>query len=167
MTNLNIARPVKTAILLAVVLTVAAAASAQGFPRGPRYASVAESVTPASLSPGAHGVLTITVDISPNFHINSAHPKDPDLIATAFESSLTKGVRFAAPIFPADQNVTTATGVIPAYTGKVAIKIPFTVSKSAHAGHLSVSGFLTYQGCNATSCYPPKRDKIATSVVVK
>jgi hypothetical protein len=157
-------------ITLVCVLVLAGQGSsshAQGSPRGPKYATVTSSVKPPAIAPGGHGELDVHISVEPTFHINVAHPKDPDLIATAFIVSSSRQVIFGAPIYPKDQSVTTMTGKLMAYTGNIDIRVPFTLKKSASSGTATVAGSLTYQGCNANACYPPKTEKVSASVKVK
>jgi hypothetical protein len=152
----------------AVGITMVCASMAfSQFARGPRYATISATAKPVSVSPGGHGDLVIHILVEPAFHINSAHPKDPDLIATVFTPASSRQVTYGSPIYPKDQSVTTSTGTLMAYTGNVDVTVPFSVKHSAKAGTAIVGGSLTYQGCNANACYPPKQDKIAASVEVK
>ena len=156
--------------LLGLPILAAGIASAQGAgPHGPRYATLAASASPASIAPGKAGKLVIRVAVAPGFHINAAKPDDPSLIATSFAPNAVKGVHYGAPVYPAISRVKIEASPkpIPAYIGNVAIIVPFTVAKGTRAGKLSVGGTLTYQGCNAVSCYPPKQDPIAAAVSVK
>ncbi len=157
-------------LMLILPLATQGIASAQGAgPHGPRYATVAASASPVAVAPGQSGKLIIRLAVAPGFHVNSAKPDDPSLIATSFAPNAVKGVHYGAPVYPAVSRVKIEASPkpIPAYIGSVAIIVPFTVAKSAHAGKLSVGGTLTYQGCNAVSCYPPKQDPIAAAVSVK
>ena len=157
-------------LLLSLPVLVAGVVLAQGAgPHGPRYATVAASASPVSVAPGQAGKLVIRVAVASGFHLNSAKPDDPSLIATSFAPNAVKGVHYGAPVYPMVSRIKIEASPkpIPAYVGNVAIIVPFTVAKGTHAGKLSVGGTLTYQGCNAVSCYPPKQDPINAAVLVK
>lgn len=156
--------------LLLIPLAMPKAAHAQGAgPRGPRYATVSTTATPVSIAPGMGGKLVIHISVAAGFHLNAAKPDDPSLIATSFAPKAVKGVHYGAPVYPKVSRIKIEASPkpIPAYVGNVSVIVPFTVDKSAHPGKLSVGGTLTYQGCNAASCYPPKQDPITAAVSVK
>jgi hypothetical protein len=148
--------------------TMVIPASAQS-PRGPKYASVSDSISPTAIAPGQGGKLVIFLTVAPGFHVNSVKPTDPSLIATTFAPASAAGLRFGPAKFPKAVMIKTAgsTEAIPVYMGAVRIIVPFTVAPSARAGSLTVGGTLTYQGCNSNSCYPPANDSISAKVVVK
>jgi hypothetical protein len=157
----------QTIVALLLSALVVGSVQAQGFARGPKYAVVSASASPVSIKPGGHGTLVVKVVIDPKFHINSAHPKDPNLIATVFQGSSIGGIKFGTPKYPADHSVTTSSGTVAAYTGTAEIDVPFTVATNAKHGNYSLNGSLTYQGCNANACFPPKSDKISAELKVK
>jgi hypothetical protein len=143
-------------------------AAAQG-PAGPNYATVTVKASPASVAPGSAGKLIIKVAIAPGFHLQSAKPSDPDLIATAFAPSTAGAVKYGAPTYPKDQmvRVAGASQPQPVYTGTVDIVVPFKIASSAHPGQAAVGGTLTYQGCNQTACFPPKQTVLRCPVAIK
>ena len=144
------------------------AASAQS-PGNAKVATVTAAAKPASVSRGGKGVLAITVLVSPQFHINAHKPNDPDLIATTFHAGATPGVTFGAPRFPAARSIKVSYEKLPmlVYQGKTTVLVPFTVAKTAKPGRIALKGDLGYQGCNATSCYPPTSAPVQASVTVK
>jgi len=150
----------------ALLLAPEAALLAQG-PAGPKYAVVSAKAQPATLAPGGHGALVIHMVVAPGFHVNSSTPKDPSLIATAFAPAAEKGVRFSAAKYPKQEMVMSAGQSVAAYQGAFNITVPFMVVSTAHRGVTSVAGTLTYQGCNATACYPPKQETVHATVTVK
>lgn len=163
-------RKIRVEVAAAIFFSVAISttAMAQGF-GGPQYAIVSSSVSPATVAPGSGGKLIIRIAVKPGFHIQAAKPTDPDVIPTSFAPSTTPSFHFLAPKFPKDVMMTMAgeTKPSPVYTGTVTVSIPFTVDKTAHKGTAKIGGTLTYQGCNATSCYPPKTSTILSSIAVK
>lgn len=154
---------------LAMALTLAPLAATAQAPGGVTVASVSAAVKPAAVAPGGKGALTLTVAIKPGYHINSHKPNDPDLIATAFTPARVPGVTFGPARYPSAKSIKVSyeKKSLPVYEGRMKIVVPFIVAKSAKRGHLPLSGSLGYQGCNATSCYPPTSALVKASITIK
>ena len=161
-------RTVGGAPMLLFLGTMAVPTLAQG-PGNVTVATVTASAQPAGVVRGGKGVLAITVAVAPQFHINAHKPNDPDLIPTTFTANKTAGVTFGAPRFPAARTIKVSYEKQPmmVYQGRSTILVPFTVAKTARPGRLVVGGTLGYQGCNATSCYPPATAPVSAPVTVK
>jgi len=159
--------PILTPLAL---LSFAALAACPVFAQSPgrmRVATAAASVSPAYVARGGRGVLTVTLSVAPQFHVNAHKTTDPDLIATTFTPTAAAGVHYGPAHYPVPRLMTLDGKPTPVYTGRAIITVPFTVSRSAPAGRLRVGGQLTYQGCNATSCYPPQTVSIGAAVSTK
>ncbi len=130
-------------------------------------AVVSAAVTPAHVGRGGKGVLTVTLAVAPQFHVNAHKTNDPDLIATDFAPSAPAGVKFGAAHYPAPHMLTLDGKPSPVYVGRTTIVVPFTVAKTAKAGTASLGGQLTYQGCNAASCFPPKTVAVKAAVAIR
>ena len=118
---------------------------------------------------GGRGVLAVTVVVAPQFHINAHTPNDPDLIPTTWSAGRTPGVTFGAAKFPAAKTIKVSYEKQPmtVYQGRTTILVPFSVAKTARPGRLAVNGTVGYQGCNATSCYPPATASVQAIVTVR
>lgn len=132
-----------------------------------RVATAAVSVSPAHVVRGGRGVFTVRLTVAPQFHVNAHQTTDPDLIATTFTPTAAAGVHYGPAHYPAPRLMTLGGKPTPVYTGRAIITVPFTVARSAPAGRLRVGGQLTYQGCNATSCYPPQTVTLGVAVSAK
>lgn len=130
-------------------------------------AAVSATASPAHVGRGGQGTLTVTLLVAPKFHVNAHKTNDPDLIATDFAPSAPAGVTFGAARYPAPRLLTLDGKPTPVYMGRTVISIPFSVSKTAHAGTASLGGQLTYQGCNAASCFPPKTVPVKAAVAIR
>ena len=132
-------------------------------------ATVTASAQPVSVAPGGKGVLRVSVAVKPQFHINANKPNDPDLIPTVFSGSAPAGITFGAPHYPATKSLSVSYEKKPmlVYQGQATIFVPFTVSKSAKPGRRAVNATLAYQGCNASSCFPPMSSPVHATVTVK
>ena len=136
---------------------------------GPKVAAVTATAKPAATTPGGRGVLLVTVNIGTKYHINAHKPNDPAYIATAFEGQKTPGITFGQATYPAPKvmKLSYATKPLLVYTGKIVVAVPFTVSKTARPGKAALTGALSFQGCDAKSCYPPASAQVRVAVTVK
>ena len=152
--------------LLAAVLVVAQGAGAQA--PGRSYAKVSAAAQPSALKPGGHGAVLVTIDIAPGFHINSVKPADPYMIATKLTIKPAAGITIGSVVYPPNKTVTEPYSPKPllVYQGKAVIKVPVSVASSLKPGHYTLSGTITYQGCNHKACYPPQNLKIHVPVTV-
>jgi len=131
-------------------------------------ATVSASAKPASVARGGHGALTIVFDVQSGYHINAHKLTDDNFIPTVVTPKAAAGVSYGAPVYPASHVVKMeGVGDIQVYTGHVTVKVPYTVAKSAKPGKISLGADISYQGCNATSCYPPVKATASASVSVK
>ncbi len=136
---------------------------------GPKVATVTASAKPTAVAPGGRGVLLVTVAVGPKYHINAHKPNDPAYIATVFAGQKTPGITYGTPVYPAPHpmKLSYASKPLLVYTGKAVIAVPFTVAKTAKPGKAALSGALSFQGCDAKSCYPPASAQVRAAVTIK
>lgn len=153
--------------LTALTLLVLTSAHAQF--GGPKVATVTAAAKPASVAPGGKGVLQVTVQVSPRFHINAHKPNDPAYIATIFTGQKTSGITFGSATYPVPKAMKLSYAAKPllVYTGKAVIAVPFTVAKNAKPGRAALAGAISFQGCDAKSCYPPASAQVRAAVMIK
>ncbi len=161
---MTILRNVMLGTLALAGLTLTAQAQSPG---KANVAAVSASVTPAHVGQGGKGVLTVTLAVAPQFHVNAHKTSDPDLIATDFAPMAMAGVTFGAARYPAPHMLTLDGKPAPVYVGRTTILVPFTLSKTARMGTMPLGGQLTYQGCNAESCFPPKTVAVKASLSIR
>lgn len=153
---------VTTATALSAILSVSAAFASPV----PTVSSVAK---PGSVSRGGHGTLTMTVSVPAGYHVNANKIADPYLIPTVLSVKPASGITLGAPKYPKPASVANPAGGsnLMVYKGKVAIVVPFTVSKSAKPGRVPLESTLKYQMCNDKSCFPPSSAVAKSAVTVK
>ncbi len=134
-----------------------------------KVATVHASVQTASVVRGGKGILTVTLAVKPQYHVNANHPNDPAYIPTVFTPKSMPGIVFGAVHYPAPKLVKVSYSPKPllVYTGQAAMTVPFTVSKTASTGPKTLAGTVAFQGCDAKSCYPPTTADVKASVTVK
>ncbi len=155
-----------TALCLAAPALLAPAHAQFG---GPKVATVTAAAKPTTVAPGGKGVMLVTVAVGPQYHINAHTPNDPAYIATVFAGQKTPGITFGQAVYPAPKAMKLSYAAKPllVYTGKVAITVPFTVAKTAKPGKAALAGALSFQGCDAKSCYPPASAQVRAAVTIK
>lgn len=157
-----------TRIALLALCTAASFAPARA--QGPTIVSVASvKASPATVTPGGHGTLRVTLSVAPGYHINAHTPNDPSLIPTLLTAS-SAGAVFGAARYPASKAIKVSYTPKPilVYEAKTTILMPFTVAKSAKPGRkMAILGTLSFQGCNQSSCFAPASLPIHATVGVK
>lgn len=135
----------------------------------PKVATVTATAKPATVAPGGRGVLRVTVAVGSKYHINAHAPNDPAYIATVFAAQKTPGITFGHAAYPAPKAMKLSYAPKPllVYVGKAVIAVPFTVAKTAKLGKTALAGALSFQGCDAKSCYPPASAQVRAAVTVK
>lgn len=127
------------------------------------------AVQPSRVAPGGKGALQIVIQVANGFHINANKPNDPDLIPTVVKGVGPSAVTFGAPVYPRPQSIKTAYEKDPmlVYQGKSVILVPFKVARSARSGSLGIKANISYQGCNAASCFPPTSLVVSSTTSIK
>ena len=160
-------------LIVGALALVATQALAQMPPRS-KVATATATASPAAVARGGKGVLTVTVSVAPQFHINANKPNDKDLIPTVVEPVLVSratnpGVTFGVPRYPAAKAIHVSYEKQPmlVYTGRSVITVPFTVARTARPGPVAIGAIVRYQGCNATSCFPPSSAPVRATVTIR
>jgi|GEM_PF-2008910 DsbC/DsbD-like thiol-disulfide interchange protein len=127
--------------------------------QGATFATCTATLDPKTVTPGGKAIVIVTVNVEKGIHINANQPGDENLIPTVLQfttPSKTSGVVLGKPIYPTPKAMPNimGSGTMYVYEGKVQIKVPVTVSKSAK-GSARLTGKLRTQGCNETTCFPP------------
>ncbi|MDZ7725097.1 MAG: cytochrome c biogenesis protein CcdA [candidate division KSB1 bacterium] len=101
--------------------------------------------------------LAVVLNIKEGLHINSHDPGDDFYIPTRIHFESTAGISIGQPVFPEPKFVqfSFTDGKISVYEGETAIIVPVTVSPELSPKEHSVSGTVSYQGCNDNMCFPP------------
>ncbi len=138
--------------------------------QGPTIVSVKSvKASPATVVPGGHGTLMVTLTVAPGYHINAHTPNDPSLIPTSL-SATSAGVTFGAARYPASKTIRVSYAPKPilVYEANTTILVPFTVAKAAKPGKkMAILGTLSFQGCNQSSCFAPTSLPVHAAVGVK
>jgi thiol:disulfide interchange protein DsbD len=123
--------------------------------------SLSLSFDKASYAAGEPVKGTLAAKIEPEWHINSARPKDEFAIPTVLkiESAALENVAISYPAHVERAFEFAGGAKLAVYEGTV--QIPFTATRTA-ATDLTVRAILGYQACNDKVCLPPK-DAVVTA----
>jgi thiol:disulfide interchange protein DsbD len=110
-----------------------------------------------SLEAGKPASITVELDISKPYHINSDHPLEDYLIPTTLELDPQPDVVFGKAIFPAAQvkKLPVSDSPMAVFEGIVKIAVEMTPVSNLTPKDIAVKGRIRYQACNDSTCLPP------------
>jgi len=130
-------------------------------------ADVSAQLNVSALTPGQPAMIVVIVTVHPGLHAQSHQPLDPTLIAFELSPDPNPQLEFDSPIYPPGQiQNSPALGTLSVYTGKVVFFIPLRVKPGATPGAITLSGHLTFQACNDSSCFPPEHPKFSIATTI-
>ncbi|MBY0508094.1 MAG: protein-disulfide reductase DsbD N-terminal domain-containing protein [Bryobacteraceae bacterium] len=129
------------------------------------------TVTPptrAAVKRGETITSKLAVKIAPGFHVNSNAPLDEYLIPLRLTWQAAP-LELKSTDFPAAKQEKSdfSPKPIAVFDGAFEITSKFTVPPATPVGAGFVTGKLRYQGCNATTCFPPKTIDVRLSYDVQ
>jgi hypothetical protein len=119
-----------------------------------------------SIPAGGNADATVTLSISPDYHVNANPATFSYLIPTAVDPGKVEGVIAGNPIYPVAQKkkFQFADQPLAVYEGEVQIRLPLHVEVNAGKGARSLLIDVRIQACDGEKCYAP--DTLKTMVVV-
>lgn len=128
-------------------------------------------VQPASITiaAGSSANATLTLSISPGYHVNANPATFSYLIPTAVDPGKTEGISAGKPIYPGAQKkkFQFAEEPLAVYEGEVQIRLPLGVEANAGKGARSLPIDVRVQACDSEKCYAPDILKTTIAVDVK
>jgi len=121
-----------------------------------------------SIRVGGSAEATLTLSISPGYHINANPATFSYLIPAAVNPGKTEGIIAGKPVYPAGQKkkFQFAEEPLAVYEGEVQITLPLRAGTNiARPGRLPIS--VTVQACDHEKCYPPAPLDATITVNVK
>src|SRR5437879_9451112 len=153
------------AMLAAVSLyvCVARAAQAQGLSVPPIKLEGVASVDRAAA--GSKFEAAVVMDIPAPFHVN-AHKPSEDYLPTTLTLQPARGLTFGPVVYPAPESKTFPFSQKPllVHEGRLVLRVPVTVARTAKPGTVTIHGQVEYQTCNAQQCFLPR--KLPVSILV-
>ena len=169
-------------LALCFALAFALAGCKHGIHSGSGGRSPASSPTPARISSsvdvvkaraadvsipaGGNADATVTLSISPGYHVNANPATFSYLIPTSVDPGKAEGIIAGKPIYPVAQKekFQFADEPLAVYEGDVQIKLPLRVEVNAGKGARSLLVDVRIQACDTEKCYAP--DTLKTMIVV-
>ena len=169
-------------LALCFALAFALAGCKHGIHSGTGGRSPASSPTPARISSsvdvvkaraadvsipaGGNADATVTLSISPGYHVNANPATFSYLIPTAVDPGKAEGIIAGKPIYPVAQKekFQFADEPLAVYEGDVQIRLPLRVEANAGKGARSLLVDVRIQACDTEKCYAP--DTLKTMIVV-
>jgi DsbC/DsbD-like thiol-disulfide interchange protein len=111
-----------------------------------------------AVHPGSRGRAAVIAQIAPGYHINDHHPSLNYLIPTNVSFAPENGFLVEKISYPKGkvQKFVFADQGLSVYQGELIISAVFQVSSAvAPGGQYTLRGQVSYQACNANSCFPP------------
>jgi DsbC/DsbD-like thiol-disulfide interchange protein len=146
------------AITLGVLITVLGC-SWCGYGQTPQAVVKAKmALATDAVHPGSTARAAVVAQIAPGYHINDHHPTLNYLIPTDLKFEPEKGFVVEKISYPKGklQKFVFAENGLSVYQGRLIIPAAFQVSSGVASGaSYTLRGQVSYQACNANSCFPP------------
>lgn len=129
---------------------------------------VRATATPVTLTPGGTAVTTVTLSVLPGWHINANPPALDYNIPTRVFVRGGFGVTAGTPAYPAPKKARFSfeDSELWVWDGETRVTIPLTASAAPGNGVHTLSGRVSYQGCNDQVCLQPANVPFTVQVTV-
>jgi thiol:disulfide interchange protein DsbD len=117
---------------------------------------------------GAVAVVTVELDISSPYHINSNQPLEEYLIPTSLKLEPVSDLEIRSIIFPDAEirKLEISDTPMALYEGAVKITVEVVPSASLAGANVELKGSVRYQACNDSTCLPPAEEPFAVEFSV-
>ncbi len=123
---------------------------------------------PLRVRAGKQARVTLTLTVSPGWHVNSATPSEPSLIPTRV--TLGRGSVVAAldgaVLYPQASEVRLGGSRLSVYEGTVHFTVPLVIGASARPSPGAIFLRVAYQPCSDRVCLPPETQEVRLPVTV-
>jgi thiol:disulfide interchange protein DsbD len=110
----------------------------------------------------------VVMEIPTPFHVNAHKPSEDYLRPTTLTLQRAPGLTFGAVNYPAPQSKLFSFSKQPllVYEGRLVMRAPVTVARTAKPGAVVVKGDVEYQTCNDKQCYIPRKLPVTIPVTI-
>lgn len=119
-----------------------------------------------SAQPGHTYLAATIISVAPDWHINSAHPRQDWLIPAELTIDTVTEATPHAVVYPQGKEVFLLDETMSVYNGQVIFYYRVTVSDNAPAGSVVLPVQFTYQACNDKECRPPRTINADLRIVI-
>lgn len=129
---------------------------------------VKATAKPVALTPGKTALVTVHLEVLPGWHVNANPPALDYNIPTKVAITGAHGVNAGAPKYPAPkkQKFAFEDSELYVYDGGADVTVPLTASATPENGTHTLSGKVSFQGCNNEVCLPPASTTFTVEVTV-
>ncbi|MEA3367903.1 MAG: cytochrome c biogenesis protein CcdA, partial [Planctomycetota bacterium] len=160
-----------TTLLLAAILALTSApALLAAEPGAEPWLRAAAHVDHAALARGAGFHAAVAIDLDAGYHLNANPPSLEFQIPTKVEPAPHPGITWGEVACPEGEALTAdwaGDAKVRGYSGRTILLVAGTVADDAPLGPATLRFTLAYQGCDASTCYPPgeRTLEVATEIV--
>ncbi len=118
------------------------------------------------IAPSETAELTLTLEIEPGWHIQSAKPTRADLVATSVELGIAEGLVPGEMRFPDGSLAPVGGEKLSVYQGRVVVKVPITAARDCPPGRASMIARIHFQACDDKHCLKPEQIELSFALEV-
>ena len=112
----------------------------------------------------------VVLDLDAGYHVNANSPSLEFQVPTAVRPAPHEGIGWGEAVYPEGEPLDAdwaGDETVRAYSGRTILLVPGTVAADAPLGPATLTFTLKYQGCDASTCYPPAERtlEVATEIV--
>jgi len=164
------ARSWRHAGCLVAALAVVGASGVTSRAQEPQVLQARAAASPDAVGRGAEARLTVTVALSPGWHVNAHVPSERHLIPTTLTVTPPEGIGVGAVHYPLGEEHRFAfnpSKPLSTYVGTFELTTPLRVEAEATVGPTAlVRARLRYQACNDTRCLPPRTADVEARLAI-
>lgn len=159
-------KPFKMFFLTLVVLTLSLSALAQG---SGKVVKVSAGEPVYKLRHGAPAQITVVIEVSDGYHINSNRPAEKYLFPTALKFERVPGLSTTPVVYPKAklQKFEFSKTPLSVFEGKVILKLSARALPSLSAGSYTLKGKLGVQACDHQQCLKPQTIDVSIPLQVE
>ena len=132
--------------------------------RGPVIATA--EVSKPRIAPGETTELLLALHVEPGWHLQSAKPTRPDLIATSVELGLAEGLIPGEMRLPDGSLAPIGGEKLSVYAGKIAIRVLITADPALAKGRVPGVARIRFQACDDRRCLNPEQVELGFAVEI-
>lgn len=154
--------------LLTLILMIAVGSSVAQFGTDEKIVAVNVLASQDKIVPGEELTLALVLDIKPTLHINSNKPLSEFFIPTEISFEPVANLSFGQPQFPAAELKTFSFSEekVAIYEGQVIVFVTISTSPSLQQAPQTITGKVSYQGCNDNVCFAPNDAEFKVELLV-
>ncbi len=123
---------------------------------------------PRRLRRGERDTFRLSLAIPEGYHIQAHEPSEELMIPTKISLMKVEGISIGEPIYPEPKLLPVAWSEVKllTYEGRIDIAVTVEVAGDAKPGPCKVEGKLSYQGCTASACFPPREQQFTLALEI-